>query len=434
MNTWSRPVEGFISELRQAGRRRALITADRATSAVRISHPLLEPLAEALRSDPNFDGHAACLFEVGRESGHLLAAFIHRVERGQAAGGVRFWRYPQLGNLIRDGLRLSVGMGQKNALAGLWWGGGKGIIARQADLDYADPQRRAAVFRDYGRFISSLAGCYVTAEDVGTRPQDMAAIFSTTRHTTCIPAEFGGSGNPSGLTATGVVVAMEAALAHQGAGTLAGKTVALQGIGNVAVHMVEELLRRGVARVVACDIDADAVTAAIERIADERAEVSVCEPGDLSILATPCDILAPSAVGGVLNPETIPLVRAPIVCGAANNQLEVLARDAETLQRRGILYVPDFLANRMGIVNCANEQYGVFPGDPAIAAHLDRNNPGGVYQRLIEVLERAAASGRPPAVEATLLADELAAQPHPMWGRRAQDIIDYLAAGGWAEQ
>lgn len=433
MTTWSEPVEKFVAQLRDAGLRRALLTADRATRSLHISHSTLEPLAKSLQADPDFDAHAACLFEVGRESGHLLAAFIHRVERGQAAGGVRFWRYPALGNLIHDGLRLSVGMGQKNALAGLWWGGGKGIIARLADLDYSNPDRRAAVFRDYGRFISSLSGCYVTAEDVGTRPQDMAAIFSTTRHTTCIPSEFGGSGNPSGLTATGVVIAMEAALAHSGAGTLAGKTVALQGIGNVAVHMVEDLLERDVARVVACDIDAEAIAAAVERLNDARVEIRLCEPGDLSILATPCDVLAPSAVGGVLNPATIPNVKAPIVCGAANNQLEQLRRDAEALQKRGILYVPDFLANRMGIVNCANEHYGVFPGDPAIAAHLDRNNPGGVYQRLLEVLERAAASGNAPAVEATLLANELAAETHPMWGRRAQDIIDYLARGGWAD-
>lgn len=431
MNIWTEPVEGFIRALRNAGLRRGLIAADRATDKLTLSHPLLEPLADAMRADPNFDAHAASAFEIGEESDHLLAAFVHRTERGQAAGGVRFWSYPELGNLVRDGLRLSRAMGQKNALAGLWWGGGKGIIARRDGVDYQHAATRAAIFRDYGRFISSLAGCYVTAEDVGTRPADMAAIFSTTRHATSIPAEFGGSGNPSVLTARGVVVAMEAALQYTGAGPVAGKTVAIQGIGNVAVHMAEELLARDVGRIIACDIDAGAVKAAIERLDDQRAEISVCEPGDLSILATRCDVLAPSAVGGIINPQTIPAIQAPLVCGAANNQLEDLSRDSLALQQRNIVYIPDFLANRMGIVNCANEQYGVFPGDPAVAAHLDPKNPESVQRRLVEVLDRAAASGRPPAVEATLLADELAGQAHPIWGHRAQDIIDYLS-GHWA--
>ncbi|MDH3588408.1 MAG: hypothetical protein OEQ74_03270 [Gammaproteobacteria bacterium] len=433
MSIWTDSADAFGAVLRGAGLRRALVAANRDKDGFYISDPVIEPVAMALAADPDFDNHAGCFFELGAESGHLLCAFIHRTERGQAAGGVRFWSYAALADLVNDGLRLSRAMGQKNALAGLWWGGGKGIIAREHGRTY-DDRLRATVFRDYGRFMSGLSGCYVTAEDVGTRPEDMAAIFSTTRHTTCIPPALGGSGNPGVLTARGVVVAMEAALAYCNNGTLAGKTIAMQGAGNVAVHMIDELLQRKVGRVTACDIDAAALDNARQHFPGAPVEFLQVAPGDNALLANQCDILAPNAIGAILNPNTIPAIRAPIVCGAANNQLQDATRDAADLQRHGILFVPDFLANRMGIVNCANEQYGVIAQDPAIDAHLDRDNPAGIYKRLLEVLDRAEQSGRPPATEAALLADELAGQPHPIWGNRGQSIIDSLIAGGWAHE
>ncbi|MBT8136779.1 MAG: hypothetical protein KJO54_07185 [Gammaproteobacteria bacterium] len=430
---WDEDPRNLAEALKNAGSRRALIAA-RPADDIYISHDALQPLAGRLVEDPDYDRHAACLFELGAESDHLLAGFIHRTERGQAAGGVRFWSYPRLGSLINDGLRLSRAMGQKNALAGLWWGGGKGIIAREPGRDYDDARLRTAIFRDYGRFISGIAGCYVTAEDVGTRPADMAAIFSTTRHTTCIPPVVGGSGNPGVLTARGVVVAMEAALAHCSGDTLAGKVIAMQGAGNVAQNMIATLLKHGIGKIIASDIDTAALDKARNRFADAPVELRQAEADNHSILATPCDILAPNAVGGILNPDTIPVIRAPIVCGAANNQLRKPDRDAVGLQQRDILYVPDFLANRMGIVNCANEQYGVICDDPAVEKHLDRHTPEGVYCRLLEVLARAEHSGRPPAHEAAVLADELAAETHPAWPGRGQEIIDSLIASNWAEK
>ena len=432
--TWDDPVEVLIARMREANLRRALIATNPDSGELHTSHPVFDPLRDALGANLNYARHSGCFFEIGAHSGHLLCAFVHRTERGQAAGGVRFWAYPSIGKLVEDGLRLSVGMGQKTALAGLWWGGGKGIIARQGGMNYDDARTRGAVFRDYGQFVSSLAGCYVTAEDVGTRPLDMAAIFSMTRHTTCIPPGLGGSGNPGVLTARGVVVAMEAALEHLGKGDLSGKTIAMQGIGNVAVHMVTELLERGAGHIYATDIDGPAVQAARAAFENENVEIVQCERNDWSVLGRECDILAPNAVGGILNPETIPDIRAPVVCGAANNQLAELQRDAQALQDRGIVYVPDFLANRMGIVNCANEQYGVICGDPAIDAHLDRDNPEGVFRRLLDVLTRADESGRPPAIEATVLADELAGEHHPIWGNRGQAIIDYLISSDWADR
>lgn len=432
MLTWNAPTDALLTAMQEAGLTRGSII--RRDTAYVASHPVFEPVREAMLANTrDLHGHLGVFFEIGRDSEHLMVAFIHRTERGQGAGGVRFWQYADLGSLFADGLRLSRGMSHKNALAGLWWGGGKGIIARRPGVDVHDPEVRRAVFQDYGRFITGLRGLYVTAEDAGSTPPDIAEIFKTTRHTTCIPPELGGSGNPSELTARGVVCAMEAALEARGLGTLQGKTIASEGLGNVARFMIRELLDRGVARVVAVDIDPRAIDAAHALVGnDPRLETRQIEPGDHTLLATPCDILAPNAIGATINDRSIPSIQAPIVCGAANNQLEDPARNARELQDRGILYVPDFLANRMGIVNCANEQYGVLENDPAVLTHLDRSNPEGIHQRTLEVLQRAEASGRTPADEAVLLADALCDELHPIWGDRGAAIVDALMRSGWA--
>lgn len=433
MDLWTSSPDTLLDRLRSSDVSRAFVVRDADSGRLVASHPLLEDIVRKVEADArDYRGHEGFFLEVGSESGHLLGAFIHRTERGQAAGGTRFWSYKALEDYIRDGLRLSRGMGQKCALAGLWWGGGKGVIARRTGEDHRDAAVRARVYRDYGRFMSGLRGCYVTAEDVGTTPTDMAAVFTTTRYTTCIPPEFGGSGNPSVLTPRGVVIAMEAALEHLALGPIEGKTVAMQGLGNVSYYMVGELVARKVSRIVGVDIDLAAVQAVQEQW--PSVDARVVEPGDLSVFAERCDVLAPNAVGATLNPSTIPMIQAPVVCGAANNQLEESPRDARALQERGVLYVPDFLANRMGIVNCANEQYGVFDGDTAVAAHLDRAAPHGVFKRCREVLDRAATSQRTPAEEAEALVDELSEQRHPIWGNRAREIIDHLVHGGWADR
>lgn len=432
---WRQSPERFIAALKEAGLARAAIVWDEDAKTLAVTHPVLAPIRAALLADKrDFDAHEACFFEIGASSGHLLSAVLHRTRRGQGAGGVRFWSYETLEGFVRDGLRLSRGMGHKNALAGLWWGGGKGVIARRPGVDHLDPEVRRAVYRDYGRFVTGLKGCYVTAEDVGTTPEDMRQVFATTRFTTSVPESLGGSGNPSRPTARGVVVAMEAALDYLELGDLAGKTVAMQGLGNVARFMIGELLARDVARIVGADIDPRSVEAARGTTADPRLEVRRVPAGDVSVFAEPCDVLAPNAVGEALNPDTIPLIRARIVCGAANNQLQDPARDAAALKERGILYVPDFLANRMGIVNCANEHCGTFPGDPAVEAHLDHANPAGVFQRCLEVCRRAEANGATPAAEAQALADELSLELNPLWGHRGAAIVRHLFESGWASE
>lgn len=430
----NRAPQDFVRLFDELGTARACLVRNPESGVLEASNPELTGFARAVTANTrDYAEHEGIFLEVGTDTRALLGAFIHRTVRGQAAGGLRHWPYATLGDYLDDGLRLSQGMGRKNALAGLWWGGGKGVIARAPGASYRNPAYRRTLYREYGRFVSSLSGAYVTAEDVGTSAEDMAAIFETTRFTTCIPSEFGGSGNPSGATAKGVVSAMEGALEYLDRGSLAGKTIAVQGLGHVATALIGELLARDVARIVASDISDTALGAAAARFAGAPVELRPATPQDTSILAEPCDILAPCALGGILDAETIPTISASVVCGAANNQLLDGERDAKRLLARGIVYVPDFVANRMGIVNCANEQYGRLPADPAIERHFDPSWEDSVFRVTARVLERSRAEGVTPSAAANALADELGRIAHPIWGHRTRLIIDSLVSNRWAQ-
>jgi glutamate dehydrogenase/leucine dehydrogenase len=434
MDLWNASPETLIETLQGAGLRRAYLVTDPETGQLKGSHPVLESLVQAVAADRrDYRAHEGCFFEIGQQSGHLLSAHVHRTRRGQAAGGVRFWGYDTLQAMVRDGLRLARGMGHKCALAGLWWGGGKGVVARRAGRDFRDPQLRTAVYQDYGRFMTGLRGCYVTAEDAGTSPLDIAEVFRSTRFLTCIPPESGGSGNPSRMTAAGVVCGMEAALDFLGMGPLADKKIVLQGTGSVGSEMIQLLLHHGVRQIVASEICAERRAAMLDGVNGAPVEIRSTRPGDEAIFAEPCDILSPCALGGVLGPKTIPSIRAKIVCGPANNQLLDEQRDALALKERGIVYVPDFLVNRMGIVSCSNEQYGCVNGDPMIQRHLGRSWRGGIYITAAKVLELARRPDVTPVSAAIRMADELARQSHPIWGRRAHQIVESLLADRWAD-
>ena len=425
----------FCARLAELGIRRFWILWNEEEGRVHASHPVLEPLVRFFSEERrDFDRHEGVFLQVAPDTGVLQAAFVHRTCRGQGAGGTRFWRYNTMEEFLRDGLRLSKGMTLKNALAGLWWGGGKGVMARDTGRS-EDPAARRRIYEEYGEFMTALRGCYITAEDVGTTVDDMAAIFSRTRFTTCIPPALGGSGNPSGPTARGVVRGMEAALAHLGRGTLAGKTVVVQGLGHVGGLLIGFLRERGVARVIGSDIDAargEALRRRFPAAPGWELETRVTARGDNSVLAEPCDIVAPCATGGILNPRTIPAIAAPIVCGAANNQLEDPERDDLALQERGIVYLPDFLVNRMGIVNCADEQYGYVDVDSRMEAHLGDEWENSVYNLSLEVLAQARRGGTTPARVAVELAERRSFETHPLWGHRGVEIIRSVARGGWA--
>jgi glutamate dehydrogenase/leucine dehydrogenase len=426
--------EEFVEFLCGEKIRRFFFISDPRSRAVVSSHPRLQPLAEFLRNDRrDFAEHEGLFFQVTEKHATLQGAFVHRTCRGQAAGGLRFWSYDSVENYLRDGLRLARGMTQKNALAGLWWGGGKGVMARNPVVDPGDAAIRSYLYAEYGRFISSLRGCYVTAEDAGTTVDDIAGVFSRTRFTTCVPEAWGGSGNPSVPTARGIVVAMEAALEFLGMGGLEGKTVAVQGMGNVGGPLIGFLFEKGIRTITACDVIPRLAESARREFAGRDLEVKVTSPGDDSIFREPCDVFSPNATGAVLNPRTIPLLRAKIVCGAANNQLEDARRDDPALLERGIVYVPDFLANRMGIVNAANEQYGYVKNDPLFERHLSRDWEHSIFRTTLRVLRESRAGGEPTGQIAVRLADELSLALHPIFGHRGRLIIDSLVEDRWHE-
>lgn len=425
------PLE-FVSFLRREKIRRFYLVYDPKDQSVRSSHPRLRPLAEFVGSDRrDFAGHEGLFFQVTDRYDTLQGAFVHRTCRGQAAGGVRYWTYDSVEDYLRDGLRLAKGMTHKNALAGLWWGGGKGVMARRPDVDYDNPEVRTYLYSEYGRFISSLRGCYVTAEDVGTTVADIANVFSRTRFTICIPEEWGGSGNPSIPTARGVVCAMEAALDFQKMGSLEGKTIAIQGMGNVGGPLIRFLFEKGVGRIVACDLNARLADSLRAVSTGLNLEIRIVSCGDDSIFREECDIFSPNATGAVLNPRTISLLKTKIVCGAANNQLEDPERDDSALFDRGIVYVPDFLANRMGIVNAANEQYGYVTDDPLFERHMSRDWDHSIFQTTLRVLHESRETGVPTGRIAVRQAEKLSFEPHPIFGHRGRQIIDSLVADRW---
>lgn len=427
--------QDFIKFLQNEGIRRFYFVYDSGDKTVHSSHPQLQPIANFIQKDKrDFMGHEGLFFQVSRQYDMLLGAVVHRTRRGQGAGGVRYWLYDTVEDYLRDGLRLSKGMTRKSALAGLWWGGGKGIIAHNPAYDKQDPAVRQAIYEEYGEFMTSLQGCYVTAEDVGTHVADMARIFSKTRFTACIPESLGGSGNPSVPTARGVICGMEAALDFLGMGTLAGKTIVMQGMGNVGAPLIRFLFEKDVAKIVASDISQPLIDDVKAEFSGKNLETRLTERGDNSILGEPCDILAPCATGAILNPATIPTIQAKIICGAANNQLEDAARDDQALYERGITYVPDFLTNRMGIVNCADEHAGYVNDDPFFERHLSRDWEQSIFQTALRVLHESKASGEPPAKVATRQADVLSLQNHPIFGHRGQQIINSLVANRWHEQ
>jgi glutamate dehydrogenase/leucine dehydrogenase len=426
--------QAFVRFLNEENIRRFYFVHDAGSRSVKSSHAQLQPIAEFIQSDRrDFLGHEGLFFQVSRRHDTLQGAFVHRTCRGAAAGGVRYWHYDTVEGYLRDGLRLAIGMTHKNALAGLWWGGGKGVMARNPDVDRDDPEVRASLYREYGELMTSLRGCYVTAEDVGTFVKDMAHVFAKTRFTTCIPPELGGSGNPSIPTARGVIAGMEAALDFLGDPGLEGRSVAIQGMGNVGSPLIRFLFEKKVGKVIACDINPDYVWRLKEELGGAGLEARLASEEDDSIFRTECDVLAPCATGAILNPRTIPLIKARIVCGAANNQLEDPDRDDRLLHEKGTLYVPDFLTNRMGIVNCADEHAGSLPDDPLVERHLNRDWGYSIYKMGLKVLEQSRATGEPPSGVARAMADKLSLETNPVFGHRGVQIIKALVADRWHE-
>jgi leucine dehydrogenase len=278
-------------------------------------------------------------------SGLQAVIAIHSTALGPALGGTRFFPYQAEQDAFEDVLRLAKGMTFKSAAAGLDLGGGKAVII-------GDPRttKSEQLLRVYGRFVESLSGRYITAEDVGTTQADMDLIFRETAYVTGVSRSRGGSGDPSEATAYGVWWAMKAVLEHlDGTTELTGRHIVVSGVGKVGTALVRHLVEeRAVVTV------ADVNEAAVARVIRDFDVTAV--PVD-EVHTVVCDIFAPCALGGVLNERTIPLLKCRAIVGSANNQLAT-AEDAVRLADRGVLYAPDFIVNAGGVINIADELDG----------------------------------------------------------------------------
>ena len=322
-------------------------------------------------------GHERVLFCSNPAVGLRAIIAVHSTMLGPGLGGVRMWPFHDLEEALRDVLRLSRGMTYKAAAAGLALGGGKAVILGDPKTDKSE-----ALLRCFGRYVDELGGLYITAEDVGTGMDDMEVVYQETRWVTGVSPAHGGGGDPSPVTAFGVVQGIEAALEKVfGDATLRGRSVAVQGLGNVGRHLAEALGRKG-AKVFGCDLD----RATAERVAAEHGVELV--PTD-DIYDVDCDVFAPCALGGVLNAETIPRLRCRVVAGSANNQLEDEVIHAGLLQRRSILYAPDFVVNAGGLINVYNELNGPYNRQRALRmARGIRHN----LTRVFEIAEQRSVS------------------------------------------
>ncbi|MBC1400395.1 Glu/Leu/Phe/Val dehydrogenase [Listeria booriae] len=276
-------------------------------------------------------------------SGLKAIIAIHDTTLGPALGGCRMWPYETEEEALEDVLRLARGMTYKNAAAGLNLGGGKTVIIGDPRKDKSE-----AMFRALGRYVESLNGRYIIAEDVGTTVADMDMIHAETDYVTGISESYGSSGNPSPMTALGVYSAMKrTTLEAFGTDTLAEKTVTVQGVGNVAYALCE-LLHKDGAKLVVTDINQEAVNRAVAAFGAKA--VAPDEIYDVD-----ADIFAPCALGGVLNDTTIPRLKVKAVCGSSNNQLLQTIHHGQMLADRGILYAPDYIVNAGGVINVADE-------------------------------------------------------------------------------
>ncbi|XXM73803.1 branched-chain amino acid dehydrogenase [Lysinibacillus sphaericus] len=319
-------------------------------------------------------------------SGLKAIIAIHDTTLGPALGGTRMWTYESEEAAIEDALRLARGMTYKNAAAGLNLGGGKTVIIGDPRKD-----KNEEMFRAFGRYIQGLNGRYITAEDVGTTVADMDLIHEETDYVTGISPAFGSSGNPSPVTAYGVYRGMKAAAKEAfGTDSLEGKTIAVQGVGNVAYNMCKHLHEEG-ANLIVTDIHKESVDRAVNDFGAKAVDPS-------EIYSVDCDIFAPCALGAIINDETIAQIKAKVIAGAANNQLKE-TRHGDAIHEMGIVYAPDYVINAGGVINVADELYG-YNSERAM------KKVEQVYNNVERVIEIAKRDNVPTYVAADRMAEE----------------------------
>jgi leucine dehydrogenase len=332
------------------------------------------------------EGHEQILYGYDQVSGLKAIIAIHSTALGPALGGTRFFPYESEDDAVEDVLRLAKGMTYKAAAAGLDLGGGKAVIIGDPHVDKSE-----RLFRAYGRIVDSLQGRYITAEDVGTTTSDMDVVRRETRWALGSSIALGGSGDPSPVTARGLLAATRAvAQKLWGDSDLAGRRFAVQGVGKVGSAFVR-LLVEARAEVMVTDAYEPAIESAIDKF-----DVKRVEPDE--IYAVDCDIFSPCALGAGLNERTIPLLNCQAVVGSANNQLAT-SKDADRLAERDILYAPDFVVNAGGLINVYDELHGY---SKTRALH----RVDSIFDATLNILNKADNHGIDPNEAAVIVADE----------------------------
>jgi leucine dehydrogenase len=318
--------------------------------------------------------HEQVVFCRNDDVGLRAIVAIHDTTLGPALGGCRFYPYASEADALRDVLRLSRGMTYKASCAGLNLGGGKAVIIGNPRTDKSE-----GLLRAFGQFVDSLGGRYITAEDSGTSVADMDLIHMETKHVCGVSAFAGGSGDPSPVTAWGVFHGIRAAVdTVHGSPDLSGRTVAVQGVGNVGYYLVKYLHDVG-AKAVVCDVDAERLDRVVTEFGAEVVGID-------DIYGVDCDVFAPCALGGILNDETIPQLKVPIIAGGSNNVLDNQLRHGAMLKEREILYAPDYVINAGGLINV----YAEIQGAPREKALRDAE---GIFATLKSIFATAKQHG-----------------------------------------
>jgi leucine dehydrogenase len=353
-----------------------------------VNQEILQESSEMVLSRMLKTEHEQVVFCHDKHTGLKAIIGIHNTVLGPALGGTRMWNYATEQDALTDVLRLSRGMTYKSAISGLNLGGGKAVI-----IGDSKTQKNEALMRRFGKFVDSLAGKYITAEDVGMSPKDMEYIAMETDYVVGKPKYMGGTGDPSPVTAYGVYMGMKAAAKEAfGIDSLAGKSIMVQGAGHVGANLVDLLMKEN-AVVYISDIDEDKIKA----ITQKHPAVKVV-PAE-NVYDTPTDIYAPCALGATINDNTLSKLKCAVIAGAANNQLEDEKIHGEKVMEMGIIYAPDYLINAGGVINCYTEVQGL-EQDYAIA--LTEN----IYNTTLEVIKRSKTENIPTYLIANQMAEE----------------------------
>jgi leucine dehydrogenase len=337
-----------------------------------------------------FAGHEGIHAFCDEKTGLKAIVAIHSTARGPACGGTRMWPYATSADALEDVLRLSRAMSYKNAVADLELGGGKSVI-----IGDSRTQKSPELFEAFGRAVDQLGGRYYAAEDVGVSPEDLKNTRKTTQYVVGLEGFAAGSGDPSPITAEGVFRGIGLAVKHgYGADNVSGLTVAVQGVGHVGGYLCEKLHAAG-AKLIVTDVN----EAALQRIA-EKTGAEVVSPD--AIYDVQADVFAPCALGGAVNEQTLPRIKARVIAGAANNQLSSPEIGTRIFQE-GRLYAPDYVINGGGIINVASEVRALQRGEAHNPAWVE-GKLARLMETLDEILDRSKTDSRPPHE----IADEIA--------------------------